>query len=127
MFRETFRSFRKARGLNQIELGDILGVSQGTIASWENGTRRPDIEMLAKIADYFGVSTDILLDRKSKEEADQERDLWDEREAERRSPDRGFLLKLGKYGSERDVKMSRALFEAWKATSGEDYDGDDPA
>lgn len=33
------------------------------MSGWERGTRRPDIDMLSKTADYLGVSTDYLLER----------------------------------------------------------------
>lgn len=32
---------------------------------WETGKRMPDLNMVAKIADYFGVTVDYLADRES--------------------------------------------------------------
>lgn len=40
----AFAFLREESGLTQKELADRLGVGQGTIARWENGTRRPDDE-----------------------------------------------------------------------------------
>jgi transcriptional regulator with XRE-family HTH domain len=40
-----------------------LGVGQSTVASWENGDREPDFDMLLKIADLFGAATDAILGR----------------------------------------------------------------
>lgn len=48
-------------GLTQVELAERLNVSQSTITSWENGTRRPDLDLLPVIAKIFGVSVDVLI------------------------------------------------------------------
>lgn len=57
------QELRKSRGLNQKQLGDILGAAQNSISNWERGTREMDNETLQKAADYFGVTTDYLLGR----------------------------------------------------------------
>ena len=52
---------RKARGLTQQELGDILSVSYQTISKWENEVTLPDITILPTLAGFFQVSVDALL------------------------------------------------------------------
>lgn len=44
---------RKARGLTQQELGDILSVSYQTVSKWENEVTLPDITILPTLADFF--------------------------------------------------------------------------
>ena len=66
MFSERFKSLRKAAGLTQVQAAAKLNVTQQTIASWENGTRMPSIDIMDCVADLFGVTTDFLLGRKSK-------------------------------------------------------------
>ena len=62
-------SLRKANGYTQEELGEILGVSNKTISSWENGNSSPDLSLLPIIADLFNVTCDELIrGEKSKEE-----------------------------------------------------------
>jgi len=56
--------FRKRKGVTQQEVADALGFSRATYAHYEIGRREPDNEMLQKLADYFGTSTDSLLGRK---------------------------------------------------------------
>ncbi|MBA4698520.1 MAG: helix-turn-helix domain-containing protein [Ruminococcus sp.] len=56
---------RKEKGLNQREFASILGVSNGAVAMWETNKRLPDVHMLKKIAIYYNVSTDYLLDYES--------------------------------------------------------------
>ena len=53
---------RMERGIRQEELAKYVGVSTKAVSKWENGGA-PDIELLPKIADFFGVSTDFLFDR----------------------------------------------------------------
>lgn len=56
-------ALRAEKGIRQIELAQTLGVSQGTLSTWENGKYEPDIATLNKIANYFDVSVDYLLGR----------------------------------------------------------------
>ncbi len=53
---------REARGLNQQGLAAELNVSQAMISKYELGISEPDISMIRKIAEYFGVSSDYLLE-----------------------------------------------------------------
>ncbi len=57
------RELRKQRGLSMRELGDALGLSESTVSLYENGRRRPSHELLCRLADFFGVSVDYLLER----------------------------------------------------------------
>lgn len=45
------------------KLAKDLGTTPMTISRYENGQRQPDNETLTKIADYFEVSVDFLLER----------------------------------------------------------------
>jgi SOS-response transcriptional repressor LexA/DNA-binding XRE family transcriptional regulator len=55
---------RKKKRLNQQDLSNLLGVSRDTYAQYEigrRGTKRPDIGLIKKLADFHGVSIDYLL------------------------------------------------------------------
>lgn len=52
---------RKKKGITQEELANELGVSAQAVSKWENNSSCPDVSLLTKIADYFGVSVDALL------------------------------------------------------------------
>ena len=54
-------ALRRAKGLTQRELGDMLYVSDKTISRWENDECTPDLNLLPAIADIFGVTCDELL------------------------------------------------------------------
>ncbi len=55
------KDLRGSAGITQGELAKHIGVSQRSIASYENGTRTPRPAVLMRISDYFGVSVDSLL------------------------------------------------------------------
>ena len=60
---ENIKKLRIARGLNQVEFAKILCITKQCVSNWENDNVVPSIDMLCKIADFFGVSTDYLLGR----------------------------------------------------------------
>ncbi len=59
------KSMREKQGLLQKQLGDNLGISASTIGMYEQNRIEPDNETLKKIANYFEVSTDYLLDNEN--------------------------------------------------------------
>ena len=52
---------RKAKKMTQQRLAIELGIDQASISSYESGKYLPTVEVLVKLAAYFGVSTDYLL------------------------------------------------------------------
>ncbi len=68
---KVLRTLRESKGLLQKELASKLDTSTSTIGMYEQNRREPDNTMLKKIANFFHVSTDYLLDNvtpKSEEE-----------------------------------------------------------
>lgn len=59
----TIRELREKKGVTQTELGKVLGVTKNSISYYENGKRQLTPDMLLKLAEYFGVSTDVILGR----------------------------------------------------------------
>ena len=57
------KELRKEKGISQVKLAMNLCVYQNTISRYENGEREAGYDMLIKIADYFNVSVDYLLER----------------------------------------------------------------
>lgn len=55
------RTMRREKNITQDELAQTLGVSFQAVSRWENGQAYPDIELLPKIAEIFGITTDRLL------------------------------------------------------------------
>lgn len=63
MIAEKLVELRKARRLSQQDIADQLGFPRGTYSIWESGQRRPGLDSLIKIADFYSVSVDYLLGR----------------------------------------------------------------
>ncbi|MBQ9038788.1 MAG: helix-turn-helix transcriptional regulator [Clostridia bacterium] len=55
------RELRIKRGLTQVELASILGVSKSVISSYENGVHLPPYDILIRLSKLFGVSCDYLI------------------------------------------------------------------
>ena len=47
--------------LSQVKFAEKIGLSQRTIANYENGDNIPNAEVVTRISDIFGVSLDWLL------------------------------------------------------------------
>ncbi|MBQ7307141.1 MAG: helix-turn-helix domain-containing protein [Clostridia bacterium] len=57
------KELRKMKNLTQAKLAELLNISRSTIAMYETGASEPDLNTLNKIANYFNVTLDYLLDR----------------------------------------------------------------
>ena len=57
------KELRKQKGLTQLKLAIDLSMNQNNISRYENGKLEADYATLIKIADYFQVSIDYLLER----------------------------------------------------------------
>jgi transcriptional regulator with XRE-family HTH domain len=60
---EKLRTLRVKRGLSQIKLGQALGYADGSyISQIETSRQKPTAEFVFKVAQFFDVSADDLLD-----------------------------------------------------------------
>ena len=57
------KELRKEKNISQLKLALDLSKNQNTISRYETGEREADYKTLIKIADYFNVSIDYLLER----------------------------------------------------------------
>ena len=57
------KALREARGISQLKLAMDLTMNQNSISRYETGVREADYATLIKLADYFNVSIDYLLER----------------------------------------------------------------
>ncbi|SHJ71351.1 Helix-turn-helix [Anaerobranca californiensis DSM 14826] len=58
---KRLRELRKEKKINQLKLAMDLNITQASISKYEMGKREPSLEVLEKLSDYFGVSTDYLI------------------------------------------------------------------
>lgn len=52
---------RKEHHLTQEQLAEALGVTFASVSKWERGAATPELQLIAKMADFFGVSLDALV------------------------------------------------------------------
>lgn len=57
---DKIKELRKERNFTQTQLGDLLGVSEGTISKYESNLLTPPFETLRSIASFFNISMDTL-------------------------------------------------------------------
>lgn len=69
MVHDKLLLLRERSGLSQQEISLRLGIARTTYASYEQGAREPDIEMLKKLAAFHDVKPSFLID----EEEDEKR------------------------------------------------------
>ena len=60
-FGEVLRTLRKGKGMTQSELGGKVGLSKAVISKYETGLGYPSFDVLIRLSQFFGVSTDYML------------------------------------------------------------------
>lgn len=58
---KRIHELRTEKGLSQMNLGEMLSVSQDTISLWEKSKSYPPVEMIILLSKIFEVSSDYLL------------------------------------------------------------------
>ena len=61
----NLRELRTKKGVYQKDVASYLGVERTTYVKYERGDTEPSFETLCKLADYFNVSVDEILGRKT--------------------------------------------------------------
>ena len=65
MFSDILKELRADNKHTQADLAKRLGVSKSTVSNWEQNKNEPSFDMLCKICDLYGATTDYLLGRTS--------------------------------------------------------------
>ncbi len=60
---KNLRAIREDRDLRQRDIAKVLNVSQNTYSQYENGVIALTDQVLLRLAEYYGVSVDYLMDR----------------------------------------------------------------
>ena len=61
IFCTRIKELRLENGLTQKQLAEKLHTTNSAVCDWEKGRTQPDLETLASVAEFFGVSADYLL------------------------------------------------------------------
>lgn len=57
---ENIKMICKLKGIRQIDIAEHMGISQGSVSNWIKGTNSIDIENLAELCAFLGVSLDQI-------------------------------------------------------------------
>lgn len=63
---KIIKDLREDNDKTQQQIADYLGISQTMYARYERGANELPIRHLLKLADYYGVTTDLILGRTDK-------------------------------------------------------------
>lgn len=102
---ERIAQLRKSRSMSQFQLAKTLNIATSTLGMYETNKRKPNMEMLEKLADFFGVSIDYLLGREISDKSDIDLD---------KAIDNAMSFD-GKPVTEHDRKMMKQLWKAYMA------------
>ena len=59
---EKLRDIRKLHGMSQDDVAKHICVSRQAVSQWETGKTKPDVDVLKKLCELYGVSMDELLE-----------------------------------------------------------------
>lgn len=110
-FSEQLQVLRRQRKMTQAELGAALGISKSAVSMYERGNREPELDLLERMADLFGVSVSALLGR---EEAllNGDAELTEYLTSLRDRPELRMLFSVTRNASKEDVEAAVKIIEA---------------
>ncbi len=59
---KNIKRLRQERGITQADLASALGVTCQAVSKWETSSNAPDIALIPKIAELFGISISELFE-----------------------------------------------------------------
>jgi len=62
-FSTRIKELRISKGLTMEQLAKDIGSTRATISNFENEQKKPSLDMVIKLADYFQTSIDYLVGR----------------------------------------------------------------
>jgi transcriptional regulator with XRE-family HTH domain len=65
IFGERLKEIREEHQLSQEQLAKKIDTQKQNISRYENKKREPGINIVTKVADFFGISIDYLVGRKN--------------------------------------------------------------
>lgn len=73
VFAKNLRMYMDRKGKSQKELAEIVGVSAPTMHDWLKAKKYPRIDKIEILADYFGILKSDLIEEKSKDRVEMQK------------------------------------------------------
>ena len=111
MFWNNYVSLCAKQGESPNAVAKSLSIASGTVTNWKNGAI-PQNSTLKKISDYFGVTTDYLLNgdppKADPDDTDEMTELLQELKTR---PEMRMLFSLAKGATKEDVELAVAIIQ----------------
>lgn len=106
---DIIRNLREARGMTQMDMARMSGISQSAISSLEVGARQPSMEMLDRLADFFGVPRSTFLQSMDEEPDASTMEIVEQLH---HNPKQRLLFSKTKYLSDKDLDVVLSVVNA---------------
>lgn len=118
-FGEILKMLRTKKGITQVEMAEMLGISRSSVGMYEQGKREPDFELEEKIADLFNVSLDFLRTGDVTKHGGWYLDEETAREAQRvfDDPDTRMLFDAARDASPEAIRLAAEMLKTFKRTN----------
>ncbi len=122
-FGAKLKHARQEKGLTQMQLADLIGVSKSTLANYETDNREPDMFKIKKILSVLDISSDYLLgvEKQSSPSKDEEENVDEIAKALYEWLIHTGFLKEGQDLTEQQVKGLHGLSDILMALFGEEF------
>ena len=118
---QNIKDLRQRHSLTQAEFGEIAGVSDKAVSTWENGTAEPRMGAIQKIADYFGISKADLLEDTPDDEPTYylDDDAKDLAEFMFNNPEYKVLFDASRNVSKKDIEFVKQMIDRMSGNYGD--------
>ena len=117
---DNIKRLRDQYGLTQADLGEIAGVSDKAVWTWENGTATPRMGAVQKLADHFGITKSSIVDEDDAPEYYLDPEVAAKAQEIYQDPDTRILLDAKRDLSQEDLDYVLKTISILKAKENEE-------
>lgn len=111
---ENIKALREQHGLTQQQLGEIAGVSDKAVSTWETGANVPRMGAIQRMADHFGLSKSDIIEDKSARSPSEDLFQQEFNEIMLRRPQMRILFDAAKDAPDSVLQKTADLLEVLK-------------
>ena len=104
---DNLKKYRNLKGYSQYKLAELCGIGQVTYARYENGARKPAIDILSRIAEVLEVSIDLITGTQT----DDTDEIMELREMLRTRPEYKMLFSVTKNATKEEIMAVAEFFK----------------